>query len=289
MGTHRVTCRFVMSVGGPTHVAVFEFELLDPVEWITGTQYHGLVSTRRMYDESFIGAGTTRQALHRYIDQWSRDVEEKLGRIFGARYLTINVAGRDTPVLLLPEAILCTDQVQAVWKDTSGEEVTFAYDDQYYRVYNRHLDGKIPGEDDRYNPKLEVTGWTDPVAILGSFQWPWGRQNIQISGVWGFTDPEPHASGERVPLGKIPPEVQRVVATLVSRSIEDPTMSNPTVWSPGSIREYKTRDQSIKLGSGSGMTVAPDSPTGDPYLDRLLLRFAKPVTSDYSGKEHADL
>jgi len=292
VGTHRAVCEYVMSAGGPTHTHILEFEVLDPLDWTTGVDFLGLATTRDLYLDEYVASTVTRRQVHRWLNQWSWDLEAKLGRRFGPRYMVVRVSGRESPMLLLPEALLAIEKVEAVWKDSDGEEVTYEYDNAYFRVLNRHLDDPMVGEDDRYDPRLEITGWTDPVSFISTFDWPWGRQNVKITGVWGFTDPTPHPSGEQVPWGRRPRELTQVLGALVSRSLEDPTMTDPTVWSPGSIQQIKTRDQSLKFGGGSGgggFRPAPDSPTGDPALDRLLLRFMQPVSSDYSGKEEEDL
>ena len=292
IGTHRVLCTYKMEVGGPDFYHVIEFELLDPGDWAVGDQFLGLCTTRDLYrDEYVVATVISRQVLHRHINMYSRMLESKLGRIFGPRFMSFRMDGRGRQILMLQETIIAVEKVEVTWKNASGVDQFYEFPVASYRVYNRYLDTHQEGDDDRHKPMLEVVGWTDPERTLGTFQWPFGDQNITVTGVWGFTDPTPSPTGDKVPLGVRPPELVQVIGTLVTRMIEDSTQSSPSTWSPSSIAEYKTRDQHVKFRTGvsAGATgVALESITGDAALDRLLLRFAAPISTGYSSKAPLD-
>jgi hypothetical protein len=55
-------------------------------------------------------------------------------------------------------------------------------------VYNRHLSQGLVDPDDRESPKIVVN--VSDIAKIGFIDyWPRGNQNIQVQGVFGYTDP----------------------------------------------------------------------------------------------------
>jgi len=268
LGTYRVVVSFKLSETGATHTQVVEFEVLDAGDWVTGQGYIGYISTRRMLLDKFADLPTmTIPEMHRLIREYSQLITQWTGRMgFHPIYTTLKVDGSGTFQLLLDEAIIAIDKIT----DVEGN----AYDNTAYKVFNRHLDN---GPDDRYNPKL---------ARSGSI-WPEGRQNVWITGVFGFTEPEACEGTEQVSLGYTPEELGRVVGVLISRRVQDPQLTDPTVAAPGNVVSMKTRDQAITMGGAASTASAgagSSSMTGDPLLDQILVRLARPVFAAYAGR-----
>lgn len=268
-GTHRCVCVYSMVNGGRTYTQVIDFEVLDAVSFPAGGQsYTGYVSTRALYEEGYFAlSAVAPEKLHRHIDRESVRIEQLTDRFFEPRYITQKLDGNDKRTLLLDEAIIAIDQV-ALYDSVAVLETAYGSTD--YNVANRHLDGLL-NPDDRYNPWLELT--YDSLYTGG--YWPEGRQNLWVSGVFGFTDPERASDG--VLLGHQPTDLGPIIATLMIRFFADPTMSDQTTWRPGSVKKYKTRDQMIEFYGASGNVDYTGGLLADAQLDQMLQRFVKPA------------
>ena len=278
LGTHRVRCAYQMAAAGPTYYQNIEFEILESGDWPTGNSYVGYLSTRRALDSGYVPSTVTRQELHNHICEVSRRIEQWTGRWFDPRYLTFKKKGRGMPALLLQHPIIAIEDIYAIWQTTSGQD-SYKYEQYLYRVYNRHLEGFYE-TDDRKHPKIDLTDVDGTIVKVKNFAWPYGNQNIQVQGVFGYTDPEFDATSGEVLIGTTPLDIGRVVGSMIARIIEDPTLTSLMSWSPGSIKSMRTRDQSVTFGGGgsaaSGGTIMNASFTGDPLLDNILAKYCRP-------------
>jgi len=274
VGTHRAVCMYQMEAGGPTYPQILEFEILDSGDFPTGANYTGYISVRRAIQDEYVMTTDATATVQRYICRASQQVEVWTRRWFEPRYVVMKVAGTERSQLLLREAIIAIEDVYAIWQTTTGQD-TYKFEQYLYKVYNRQLDG--PAElDDRWNPLLYLTDVDGTIPRVEGFAWPYGNQNIQIQGVFGFTDPQhdPHA-GE-VLIGETPRPIAQVVGALVNRYLEDPMLSSAMVHQPGTISMAKTRDQSYRRGGGGGTTETSNM-SGDPILDQILQRYCAPL------------
>lgn len=272
IGTHRATVQYKMTVTGPTYWQVIEFELLDNAEWPTGQPYVGYISTRIALGDAFVASTITRQQLHRYIDEVSHAVEVWTGRWFEPRYRIIKKRGQALPVLRLDIPIIAIEDIYAIWQTTTGQD-SYKYEQYLFKVYNRHLDAQVE-EDDRRDPNLELTDVDGTVVEVSGFAWPYGNQNIEVRGVFGYTDPEFDPNSGSTVIGKTPADIARAVGALVSRRISDPAMSSLLTSSPGGVTSMKTRDQSISFGGASSSEGS--SLSGDSLIDQILIKYCKP-------------
>lgn len=278
VGSYRAVCTYKMTSGGPTYTQVIDFELLDPADWPVSAQYVGYISTRQAYTDAYTTTtATTRQTLHRLICEASYSIEQWTKRWFDPRYLCLKVDGYESEILLLQSPIIAVEDIYAVWKTTSGEQ-TYKFEQYLYKVYNRHLRGYLE-QDDRRNPHLELVDVTDTVVQVSGFTWPYGNQNLECRGVFGYTDPEIDPAAGDVSIGRTPLDLARACGALVYRRIQDPTMSDATIWSSGSIRSMRTRHQAVTFGGGGGggggaSSFAGDL-SGDPYVDAILAKYRK--------------
>ena len=285
-GTHRALVSYQLVSGGRTYYQEILFEVLDPADFPTGQYYTGYVSTRQMYaDGLYTFAGRAPQSLHRRIHRASVQVEGWTQRIFEPRYLGVQVNVEEQSKLFLDEAIIAIDQAYTVSRTTSGAEELSAIDRGAYKVLNRHMDGVL-NPDDRFNPQLLVHPSISSVEVSNSYLWPLGRLNAVIQGVFGFIDPEPNAGTTLI--GRTPEDIVVVVSALVDRSISDPGLNSPSVQSPGSVRSYRTRDQSISFFGDATRSLGNGGWTGDSTLDQLLARFVKPAHADYIDRDPYD-
>jgi len=278
-GTHRATCTYKMENGGPDFIQVIDFEVLDAADWASGASYVGYLSTRRAWQDSFAASTVAVATLHRQIAEVSRRIEAWTGRWFEPRYLKVKKTGKSDPVLILNQPVIALEDIYAVWQTTTGTD-TYKYEQYLYKVYNRHLDGFME-EDDRVFPKIELTDVDGSVVEVSDFAWPYGNQNIELRGVFGWTDPEFDPNNSQVLVGQTPLDIGRACGVLVARMNEDPTMTSTMTWSPSSVRSIRTRDQSITFGgSGGGSSSSSggsSEPSGDALVDAILIKYCTPM------------
>ena len=280
VGSHRVVCAYKLIAGGPVYTQVIEFELLDPGDWPTGVGYVGLIASRQCLQDGVAPAAFPVRTLQKYIRMKSLFVLEVTGRpafepLYGVRRLT----GSGTPMQILDEPVIAVEDVFAA---SGAEEVDLvAYDRTSYRVYNRHLDGYL-ADDDRFCPKLLRLGAASSGETYALDCWPdgTGEHNLLVKGIWGFTDPDPDPNGARVLLGHTPDEIAQVVASLVYRHRRDPLLVDAMAQNPGNVKSVKTRSQAITFGTA--VQAGGESLTGDPVLDRILIRYRKPARAVYA-------
>lgn len=283
-GTHRAVCTYKMVAGGRDYSQVIEFEVLNPTVFPTGQSYVGYASTSGLYaDGVFSFSAMEPQTLHAQIKRVSLQLENLLNRFFEPRYLDQRISGDGRNVIHLDEAIVAIEQVATVDKELNGETLT-VYSADTYSVMNRHLDGLL-NPDDRDSPSIESIGQQVNGFLNRGRVYPSGDRNISVSGVFGFTDPEPNSDG--VLIGETPDELAQVVGILVARQLEDPTLTSPATWQPGLIKMYKTRDQQIQFYGASGNVNYSGGITGDSLLDQRLLRFVKPARLDFPERKTA--
>lgn len=278
IGTHRATVTYKMATAGPDYVQRIEFELLTAEDWPDDGQFTTYVSTRDCYRDGYaVATVTARAALHRILHEVAERIEGWTGRWFDPRYVKLKVGGQEASKLLLQSPIIAIEDIYAVWQTTTGND-TYKFEQYLYKVYNRHLDG-FWEDDDRCHPYIELTNVDGTVVSVDGWAWPYGNQNIEVRGIFGYTNPETDPNNGRVKIGNTPRDIARVAGVIAARTIEDPTMSSPTTWQVGSIKSMKTRHQSITFGGAAGASSSSGNlsePTGDPYLDSILVKYCQP-------------
>lgn len=287
-GTHRVIIRYRLVAGGQQYVQEVPFEVLSSADFVSGSQYVGYCSTRRMYqDGTFTITGKAPETLHYLIHRASSQLEAWTQRFFDPRFRQLSIDGTRQSKLFLGHAIVAIRDVIEVSIDSTGAEQTLTLPIDAFVVYNRHLDGLL-NPDDRDNPKLAVSSgsviW--PSIAPGYMQtgdWTPGRRNLRVTGIFGYTDPFPESFSTLQ--GSTPTDLSRIVSALVDRYLTDPTLSSLSVQSPGAVRSYRTRDQSISFFGDNLHASASGGWTGDAMLDQAILRYAKPARLDYDDRD----
>ncbi len=109
---------------------------------------------------------------------------------------------------------------------------------------------------------------TPRLSLRGGAVFPAGRDNIEVSGVWGYREYSEDA------YGRVPVEIARACKLLVMRSLPllGDTDSLHDAQNRWRLIEERTRDQSYKLGQ----TKERAPLTGDPEIDRILWRYMRP-------------
>lgn len=112
-------------------------------------------------------------------------------------------------------------------------------------------------------------GFFAPKLVAASGRFPKGRHNVRAKGIWGYTVPS-----EGCVHGITPPEIKRVAMLCTLRLLAplaaDESKDARHQWR---LVEERTRDQSYRLE----VRDSPGPFTGDPEIDRVLLRYRRPA------------
>ena len=202
----------------------------------------------------------------------AREIEDYTGFTFGvpAELLTMRVDGRGTPDLLLPDPIVGVQDVRVLTHGTVTTTVSSELAD--IAVYS-----VVEDIDNAWNPKLSFFRATDYLGVHRSrvseivtpgFIFDFGQQNIEVDGVFGFT--------ERLtasPQGDVPSAIERVANLLALRhALPRLSAERRDLLVGHRIVAESTEDQSYRLDT-AGATYGPF--TGDPEIDNVLLRYAR--------------
>lgn len=232
--------------------------------------------------------GYTIVQAQRALERASRFVEEITGRVFGPRYNIHDYDGQGGPILQLPHAICGLTDIRLTFTTFSPADLPIQEGD--IRVYNRHIRQRVVarGEDDRQDPRVEflrtpnyhfprgeLLGETD--LLSGHTNFVESTQNVQISGVLGYTD------YDGSPFGAIPELIKEVTMRIAARHIQ-------SLWKQiggagerdvpaGPLAGERTMDQSVQYSvPGNWLGVGPyvGAFTGDPAIDQILAMYKAP-------------
>lgn len=244
---------FIKLASGPAEQTYSEaFEVLPEIT-INGSPEPNYVTVAEMRAEGVPMSVTDAWLLQR-IGIASRMIEQATGRFFVPRYLAFRLDGRGERYLAFDTPIIALEAVSY-----NGDE-PYSVDD--FVVYNRHLRG-FTNPDDRDSPLLELVGGARFYA---------GRQNIWVTGLFGYTDPDPPN-----PYGKTPDLIKYACKMLVVRELSKiADIANRFEASVrGRITSERTRDQAYtlepKASQNQGVVY-----TGDAEIDRILAAYRRP-------------
>lgn len=200
--------------------------------------------------------GTDAQLLQR-IAIASRLIDMYTGRFFDPRYQEMNLNGNGSRAMQFDHPLL---GLEAVEYEASMLPSSGFYDDDVIRI-----------SEDRNNPKIELfydDGITRAASSLffSDLNFPLGRQNILIRGVFGFTDP----GGPLV--GETPMLIRYLTRRMIARDSSGGTcgIGDKDAWR---ILKTQVRDQSIEFQAPR--KFGPQL-LGDPELDSIILMFMRP-------------
>lgn len=205
----------------------------------------------------------------------TRYVDKVTGRWFGPRTFDdtnrLSLDGKGGRILHLAIPVIRLDKlfVELPSFEPSLDEV----DLDAVRVYNRHMTG-MTQPDDRENPRIvfAATGGINQVVSTGFFPFPrtffTGRQNVQLEGVFGYTDPDGSEFGE------IPQLIRQATCRLVQRDLLLDSdlkgkLNVKNAFRIASDKQGKTTIRLQDLWLKGGLT-------GDPEIDTILMAYRRP-------------
>jgi len=218
------------------------------------------------------------------LTTWSQAIEAWTGRWFEPRSRTFQLDGDGGEVQRIGHPIVQISDVKLIsGRGVSGWD-TDTYDLEDLVVYNRHLTQGLLRPDDRMRPKLAVADVEGRFSSLSLADFPRGRANIQVTGIFGWTELQPGdpvgetEPGSQVPLsyGSTPKLIRQLTLLLVVRDqAQMADLDSREDWSMRwRLLSEKTRDQSYTMaalgGGAGGMTGAW---TGDPVIDGIIATY----------------
>ena len=205
----------------------------------------------------------------------SRYVENFTGRRFGIVRKVVTIDGSQARALMIEEPIVMIEKILLTVVSAFGSSDLTVRSDTL-KVFNRHIREGLLQPDDRDNPKLEFVHGDDLNGVnydyrtqtgyvLSSLMWPRGRHNVQVTGLYGYTEPDGSFTG------KVPELVREAVKLL---AIKQSTLAAERLATPdpSRINREQTKDQAV----GFQDQWLKGGFTGDWQVDQLLLMFVRP-------------
>ncbi len=234
------------------------------------TPFYGSLSDAR--EQGVASCDASDAKLVAALRRASRFIEATTGRWFEPRYTETFYDGRGTASLLLNTPVIALDTLRVTTRPIRPADL--ALDPEYIRVYNRHLNGLL-SPDDRSNPRIELYSGADDWVGVRPFSFerlafPRAQQNVQVAGVFGYTDPD------GTPFGRTPEDIDFVALLIMLRNLPGLlSAERADAVNRGRLKTESTRDQSYTLMTPSELGLASGI-TGDPEIDQTLSRFMRP-------------
>jgi hypothetical protein len=276
VGTYKVTFYFKLLVSS---VEQSYSQVFEVVSSIAPTAYGSSLATVKSLRDEGVPASYSDSLLLLKLIEASREVEDYTGRMFGPTYKSFHVDGTGSPALLLEEPIIGIGDVTIM---TSDSVQPGPVDTDSIRVYNRHITQNLRDPDDRENPRIEFYdsefydyyGVRQRGPLLVYRDWPVGRQNISVAGVFGYTEPD------GTPTGGVPLRIQHAVKMLALMNLPPMTDVDARDDAAGAWRNVtaRTREQSLSRFSGvdaASRAAVIGSITGNPEIDRILVQYRR--------------
>lgn len=227
---------------------------------------------------------TDARALGVLQDQ-AKAIELATGRFFTPRRNIIKMDGNNGRALPLGDVLIGLEKLDIIDQNLLGASGGGILLDDVF-VYARHLSQGLLEPDDRENPKIsfprttDIGGFIDPNDVELLFRnrliFPIGTQNIEITGVWGYTDPNPFKRDDQ--LGVTPRLIKKACMMLVLREGPLLTDSARDATRKGPIKSERTLQQSVTYGTtGNDNQARGAGLTGDPEIDVILAQYARPT------------
>lgn len=272
LGLHRIVWSVTPTNGAAIILYQADFDVLAAGLSLKGPAYCLLSSLRA---EGFTASVVTDARALGLILRASMQIEKWTKRFFEPRYRTFTIDGSEGRSLFLSNPIIAVTSVTA-----DGSLVEPAD----YQAFNRHIAEGLTNPDDRDNPRITFKSTTrvladttlDPRAYSGrQLFWP-GPRNIQVVGLFGYTEPDVD-----VQAGATPKLLELATMLLVQRSVPLVADGDTTfeVQNASRVKSIRTRDQSIDYGPGRSDLVSRGAGgefTGDPAIDDIIADFIAP-------------
>ena len=257
-----------------------ESSLSDPVR----SDVSGYLTVDDIRNEGFTSTMVDDAAVVRGIQRANAIIERVTGQWFEPRTRTFQLDGKPGQDLLLDVPIIAITSFGVV--DYRGEIDAIELDDVW--VYNRHLTQGLTQPDDRVNPRI---AWRDllPTGMRAQRQserrFVHGRRNIQVAGVFGYTELDPlvvpaeTAPGSQIPVdyGETPALIKLAATLLTIRYMYPRQGGDGDAFAVRArVVSERTRDQAYTLSSPTANDAAYGM-TGDIEVDKILSMFIAPA------------
>lgn len=222
------------------------------------------VTVEQLRDEG-VSLDVSDAQLTRVIRRASAQIDAWCHRWFSPRAMTLLLDGPGHDILQIGPPIISVSRVRIV---TPGDIILPIFQEivdlTNVKVFNRHLTQGLTDPDDRANPKLQWILASDEYTrrlpdVVRYGWWPRGVQNIEVTGYFGYTDPDPDeiVVPPATPVGKTPELVAMACMMLVVRDmlpVADLEGRTEAALS-GRTLSVRTRDQSITYGAAVNSTT----------------------------------
>lgn len=272
-GRYVITWTYQLTAGGPTLSTRREFDLVAgsaPADLCAAA--YALVSDLR--EEGIQVRDASDLRLLRALQLASRFVDEYTGRFFEPRYQILSVDGTGGRALQFDDPLIALQSV------SFGNPTTTSVGLGSLRLFNRHITQRLTAPDDRMDPKIEFVHFKDIFGRQRSASidsplfgvpfrdlfFPAGVQNVNVAGLWGFTDPDGSPCGGTPFLIR---HATKLIAMREWRPMNDDLREDRKRYR---LTTERTRDQSYTLDKQTEGAF-----TGDREIDDILLRYRRPV------------
>ncbi len=233
--------------------AVERFEVLDGLpSLLRGPTYASLKSIRNAYEAA---CGISDVRLLNVLHRVGSFIERATRRSFLPTFKTVVLDGGGTSTLFLDAPVVAVDALIVDGVVVDAED---------WIVYGR-------------DPRIVWSSVGPSASIVPGWGWswyqrrfPWGRQSVSVSGVFGHVEPNALA-----PWGTVPLEIEHVARLLVARDLTASANAAAGVVYSGPISSERTRDQSVSYET-SRAAAWSSGWTGDPEIDGILARWQAP-------------
>lgn len=272
VGQYTVRWFYTLVASGPEQSFDQEFELV--AKPYASAPYCSVYDLRAEGVTTSLGSDTTVQG---WIARAGKYIEHFTGQTFVPSYKTLQLDGRETRAQLLGEPIIAFETLNIDYFTVFGAN-SLVVPGETLRIFNRHLQGMI-NPDDRKNPKIEFVHGSDIGGVafneeansgylLSQLIFPRGVKNIQIVGLFGYTE----ADGSFV--GATPFMIREATKMFVVKMM--PQLANLDARAEndqrGRIIQENTRDQGFQLAA----PWLKGGLTGDYAIDSILVEYMRP-------------
>lgn len=255
----------------------FDWELIqDPISLLSPS--YAFIADMR--EEGVPASSFADIRLMKALARATKEIIRFTQRQFGVYDKILSLDGRDKPALLLEEPIIGLSDIQIIsdYVTVSGQ---YDVNLEEIAIYNRHLTQGLIDPDDRDSPKVTLEYWEEPGTrkrrrILGQEVFPYGRQNVKLTGLFGYTEPDGSFTGQ------IPVLIREVCIKMALRHLQTSYAAYQAAGGDGSrvIVKERTRDQEVQYATpkqieSSRVMASPF--TGDPDIDNILLAYVAPM------------
>ena len=205
---------------------------------------------------------------------WTADFADPIN-FFEPRFQQYSLSGNGGRLLQFGDPLIAVQMI------TLGNPVQNVVGLGSLRLYNRHLTARLTNPDDREDPRVEyvhnrdIYGGRRGTASVDSplfgvpfrdLYFPSGVQNVNVTGLWGYTD------WDGSPAGATPYLLRHAVKLIAMREFRKLTDDLRDDRKRYRLTSERTRDQSYNLDK-----VTEGAFTGDREIDDILLRFHRPA------------